>query len=85
MALLESEDRYRDLFENASDMLQSVAPDGRILVVNKAWQDVLGYNDDDLANLNFFDILHPEHLQTCRKHFEKILQDGQEFPCQTVF
>jgi PAS domain S-box-containing protein len=85
LALRESEDRYRDLFENASDMLQSVAPDGRFLVVNKAWQDVLGYNDDDLANLNFFDILHPEQLQSCRMNFEKILKDGQVFTCQTVF
>jgi two-component system, cell cycle sensor histidine kinase and response regulator CckA len=85
MALLESEDRYRDLFENATDMLQSIAPDGRILVVNRAWQNVLGYDDDDLANLNIFNILHPEHCQSCRENFEKVLQDGREFTCQTIF
>ncbi|HER63020.1 MAG TPA: PAS domain S-box protein, partial [Desulfobacteraceae bacterium] len=39
MALQESEDRYRDLFENATDMLQSIDPEGRILVVNKAWRE----------------------------------------------
>ena len=85
MALLESEDRYRDLFENATDMLQSIAPDGRVLVVNKAWQDVLGYDDDDLGRLNIFDILHPDQRPTCRVSFEKILRDGEEFSCQTIF
>jgi PAS domain S-box-containing protein len=84
-ALKESEERYRDLFENASDMLQSMTPDGRFLLVNKAWQDVLGYTDDDLANLNFFHILHPAQRKICRMHFEQILQDGRAVTCQTVF
>ena len=85
MALLESEDRYRDLFENATDMLLVLAPDGRVLVVNKAWQETLGYDDNDLANLNIFDILHPNHCQACRKNFENILRDGKDITCHAVF
>lgn len=85
MALLESEDRFRDLFENATDMLQSFAPDGRLLVVNKAWRDTLGYEEDEIPKLRVFDIMHPDQLPRCQKNFEKILQDGEEFTCQTVF
>ncbi|MHB8791141.1 MAG: hybrid sensor histidine kinase/response regulator [Desulfobulbaceae bacterium] len=85
LALLESEDRFRDLFENTSEMLQVLDLDGRILVVNKAWQEALGYDDDDLAHLSIFDILHPDHCQPCKKSFEKIMEDGQEFSCQSVF
>ncbi|RJX24079.1 MAG: PAS domain S-box protein [Desulfobulbus sp.] len=85
MALLESEDRYRDLFDNATDMLLIIAPDGRILVVNKAWQETLGYDDDAVAHLNIFDILHPDHCEACRDKLRKILEDGREIACQAVF
>ncbi len=84
-ALLESEDRFRDLFENASDILQSVDPKGRILVVNKAWREALGYSEEEISELNVFDIMHPDHTARCMKNVEQILQDGQEFTCQTVF
>jgi len=84
-ALLESEDRFRDLFENATDILQSVDPEGRILVVNKAWRETLGYSEEEIPSLNIFDIMDPDHTPQCQKNFEQILNDGQEFTCQTVF
>lgn len=31
-----SEERYRDLFEDATDLIQSIEPDGRIQYVNNA-------------------------------------------------
>jgi PAS domain S-box-containing protein len=85
IALVDSEDRFRDLFENATDMLQSIDPEGRILVVNKAWRETLGYSKEEVAGLTMFDIIHPDSLDTCRKKFEKILQDGQEFASEAVF
>lgn len=61
LALQESEERYRDLFENASDLIQSVAADGRILYVNSAWRERLGYSEEEVAQLNLFDdIIHPD-------------------------
>ncbi|HEB68331.1 MAG TPA: PAS domain S-box protein, partial [Desulfobulbus sp.] len=47
-ALLESEDRFRDLFENATDMLQSIDPEGKILLVNKAWRETLEYTEEEV-------------------------------------
>ena len=49
--LKESEERYRDLFENANDLIQSVAPDGHFLYVNKTWRKMLGYSEKEVANL----------------------------------
>lgn len=84
-ALLESENRFRDLFENATDIVLSLAPDGRILMVNKAWRDVLGYGEAELRDMTMFDILHPDHIARCRANFESILVTGREFSSQTVF
>lgn len=41
-ALLESEERYRDLFENANDLIQSVTSYGQFIYVNRAWCETLG-------------------------------------------
>jgi PAS domain S-box-containing protein len=46
--LAESEERYRDLFDHASDMIHIVTPEGKILYVNNAWSNAIGYREDEL-------------------------------------
>jgi PAS domain S-box-containing protein len=72
-ALRESEQRYRDLFENANDLFQSVTPDGRFLHVNKKWRETLGYGKEDLETLSIWDIIAPDFMQHCHQIFQKIL------------
>jgi len=59
-ALAESEERYRDLFENASDLIQSFGPDGHFMYVNRAWKETLGYGDSEIKDMKIFDIIHPD-------------------------
>ena len=61
MALIESEERYRDLFENANDLIMSISAKGRFLYVNKAWCEVLGYEEDEVSNFNITDVIHPDN------------------------
>jgi adenylate cyclase len=72
-ALRESEERYRDLFENANDLIQSVNPSGRFLYVNRAWRETLGYSEAEITNMNVFDIIHPEFKQHCLQRFYRVL------------
>ncbi|MEH2284201.1 MAG: adenylate/guanylate cyclase domain-containing protein [Nostoc sp.] len=72
-ALVESEERYRDLFENANDLIQSVNPSGRFLYVNRAWRETLGYSEAEIANMSLFDIIHPEFKQHCLQRFYRVL------------
>lgn len=72
-ALKESEEKYRDLFENANDIIQAVKPDGSFSYVNRTWRETLGYSEDEITNLSVFDIIHPESKEHCMKIFKRIM------------
>jgi PAS domain S-box-containing protein len=59
-ALRESEARYRDLFDNASDMVCATDSDGVFLYVNRAWQQAIGLSRAELRRRSFLDVVHPE-------------------------
>ena len=71
--LMESEDRYRNLIESTSDLIQSTTPDGRFRFVNRAWKEALGYNKSDIASLNLLKIIKPEYLQSYHDSYSRVL------------
>ncbi|MCT7948511.1 PAS domain S-box protein [Ancylothrix sp. C2] len=81
IALVESEERYRDLFENATDLIQSVGPDGSFIYVNRAWKETLGYSEADLANMSVFEVLDPDCKEQCLEMFQRVISGEQ---CQRV-
>jgi PAS domain S-box-containing protein len=83
--LQESEERYRDLFENANDLVQSIAPDGHFLYVNKAWRQILGYSEEEVANLTLWDIIHPDSIPHCREIFQKVMSGEEVSNVEVIF
>ncbi|MGD0780719.1 MAG: PAS domain S-box protein [Dehalococcoidales bacterium] len=71
--LRESEERYRDLFENATDFIQSCNAKGKFVYVNRAWRNALGYSEIEIANLKFSDIVHPDYLEHCSQTLKKVM------------
>jgi len=71
--LRESEARYRDLFENANDLIQSVAPNSSFLYVNRTWQETLGYSEEEISNLTVLDIIHPDSRAHCMEIFQSVM------------
>ena len=84
-ALLESEERYRDLFENANDLIQSVNPYGRFIYINRAWQETLGYSTEELDKKTVFDIVHPDFRMRCREVFYRVMSSGKFEQLQAAF
>jgi PAS domain S-box-containing protein len=63
---------FRELCENAQDLIQSVAADGRLLYVNQAWLDALGYRHENVTGKSVFDFIHPESLDHCQQSFAQV-------------
>jgi len=72
--LLESRRQLQDFLDNASDLLQSAAPDGRILYANRAWKQALGYTDAEIAKRDVFSIVHPNSLARFKRQFQRVLK-----------
>ncbi len=62
-ALRASEERYRDLFENATDLIQSVDAEGAFQYVNDTWCTTLGFTKEELPALRLENVVHPEELE----------------------
>ncbi len=74
LALRESEEKYRTLFENATDIIQAVRPDGLLLYVNHAWMKTFGYNQKDIdTGLSIFDLISPDSQEHCQTIFKKVV------------
>jgi PAS domain S-box-containing protein len=77
-ALRDSEDRYRSLVANATDMI-FIAQDGICKFPNPATAAITGYSEQELATLPFANILHPEDSETVTEKHAKRLR-GEEVP-----
>ena len=64
---------FQDLCENAHDLIQSVAPDGKILYVNRAWREALGYRPGEAAGLDIAKVIAPESLDHCLSILQELL------------
>jgi diguanylate cyclase (GGDEF)-like protein/PAS domain S-box-containing protein len=76
-ALQESEEQLCTFVDSANDLIFSVAPDGRFLYVNHAWQQVMGYSIADLSTRALTDILHEESRTPCLQEMERVM-DGEK-------
>jgi PAS domain S-box-containing protein len=76
-AVKESSARLQDFLDNANDIIQSVGPNGKILYANSSWKRVLGYTDEELDQLNLFEIVHPADRDRLENEFNRVLA-GEE-------
>ena len=70
-ALRESEERYRMLVEQTYDFVVETSLDGRFLHFSPDYQEVLGYEPDELLGRSIFEHIHLDDVSTVIAAFEK--------------
>lgn len=72
-ALRESGARYRDLVENAHDIIYEHDLDGNYTSTNKAGEQITGYTREETLKLNLTQTVAPEHLEKSREMIRRKL------------
>jgi PAS domain S-box-containing protein len=75
-AMRESEQKYRTTFDLAPVGIIHTAPDGRFLMVNEFFCDLLGYTREELLSLNVFTVTDPEDAEASRMRYQRALPAG---------
>ncbi len=70
-SLRESEERYRELFENAQDAFYVHDVKGKYLSVNGAAEKLTGYSRDEIIGKNFAEFMAPEYAERIRTNIGK--------------
>jgi len=77
-ALRESEERYRELFENARDAIYVHDLEGKYMRVNRAAEELSGYRREEIVGHSFVEFVAPEYIQQVRKRFcAKLAKQGE--------
>ncbi|OUL32845.1 PAS domain S-box protein [Nostoc sp. 106C] len=62
-ALRENEERWRKIFEASTIGVSLIDINGKFVQANKAYCEMLGYSEQELYQLTFADITHPEDVE----------------------
>ncbi|HMP66490.1 MAG TPA: PAS domain S-box protein [Pyrinomonadaceae bacterium] len=82
--LEESEYRYRELFENANDLIFTLDLEERFTSVNRASEIVSGYSRDELLAMRLSDLIAPEYYESAREMTKRKLDGEKATSYETV-
>ena len=74
--LEESESRYRNLFENANDIIYVHDLEGNYISINSAGEKIFGYTREEALKMNMAQIAAPEHFELVRENLSKKVDGG---------
>ena len=66
-AIRESEERYRELFQNANDIIYTHDLQGNFTSLNRTGERITGYSREETMKMNVADVIAPEYLGLARE------------------
>jgi PAS domain S-box-containing protein len=72
-ALQKSEARFRMIFEDAALGIGLVDAQGNFVETNPALQEMLGHNAEELQQMNFSAVTHPDDVEKSRALFQELI------------
>ena len=83
-----SENRFRSLVQNSSDIITIVDAEGKILYESPSFYRIFGYTEKEIIGKQTFDFIHPDDLVNVQTQFQKLVDNpaeivSVEFRCRT--
>ena len=66
-SIRESEERYRELFENANDIIYTHDLEGNFTSLNRTGERITGYPREEAIKMNVADVIAPDYLNLARE------------------
>ena len=100
LILQESEERFRSLINNSSDLIRILDKDGRIIFDSPSSKRILGYLEGYFIGKNPLDFVHPDDLERVKMNLCEVYEkrnpeiptefrirraDGEYIPVESVF
>jgi two-component system cell cycle sensor histidine kinase/response regulator CckA len=82
-----SVERYRELFENASDIVYTMSLDGNFLSINRAGERITGYPREEFLKMNVEQLLPSQQLEVSNQMLKRKLSAEQAvtvYPLQLI-
>ena len=76
--LRNGEERFRNIIENASDIIYIHDLDGNYISINSAAERIFGYTRDEALSMNMRDVMAPDHLDFVQRQLKRKLADGEK-------
>ncbi len=77
-ALRERETHLNAIFDNAAAGIMLANAEGRFIQCNRKWLKMTGYTNEELLQLTYIDITHPDDIENSRKHYEPLIKNTIE-------
>jgi two-component system sensor histidine kinase/response regulator len=74
--LRQSEEKFRELIENANDIIYTINLSGGFTSLNRAGERMTGYTRKEALQMNIADVIRPEDAQRVRQRIAKNLAGG---------
>jgi diguanylate cyclase (GGDEF)-like protein/PAS domain S-box-containing protein len=84
-ALHESEEKYRLIVENSSDIIFTLNSEGKFLYISSSVKNVLGYSAAELTGRLFYSIIHPDDVKIVQAAIQRNIVDGHQTPGGTEY
>jgi PAS domain S-box-containing protein len=76
ISIRESEERYRELFENANDIIYTHDLRGNFTSLNRSGERITGYSREEAVRMNVADVIAPDYLNLAREMMAQKTSQG---------
>ncbi len=82
--IVKTRDNYREIFENATEIILSLSLDGQLLFVNPMWEKLLGYTKTQIQQKSIYEYIAPNRRTEFRSLLGQVSSGRSEIMVETA-